>query len=283
MTIFCPAPYRFVGIGLGSISGKVLHLNSRVFVQPRTNYQRLGVDLASIPDNRQMSAHFTFKLLQKEDNFFRMKVLVRRQEHEMQPHSQRFRAKGNRTDDRDSVTPSRAIQNWRLPARRQRASNHGSDQKARFVQQSDMGAPFTRLPKNPGPLHSGPTLHFCVIAFPGMLLRSLAGPVQSLSQQSDHVIWMVLYPEVATNQRRYPCSRPKLVAPSIRRCAFQKQRFQMSQLMIAQSGWTAWDTFGKQATRRSLYMPAVYRTNTHSQNPSNDRRRLSLVYQLDGT
>jgi hypothetical protein len=136
------------------------------------------MDLPSIPNNCQMPVYFTFNLLQEKDNIFCMKILIGRQQHEMKTYAQCLGAKGSRTDYRYLVVPSRAIHNRCLPARRQGSSHYWSEQKVRFIQQSDFRAPFTRLPDDPRPLDSDPALHLRVIAFPRMLLWFLASLFQ---------------------------------------------------------------------------------------------------------
>ena len=200
----------------------------------------------------------------------------------METHAQRPRAEGNGADDRDAIMTIRADDTRRLAAWGQSASDFRRQQKAGFVEQSDAGASLECLADNARPVIGYPAFHFLVIAFAGMLLRLLAGPMEPFFKNPANVVWVVTNAKVFLNQNCHSLGSPEVIGPTVSDSPFVELGFQNSQLLIGEAWHGAERGFGTQAMLMASHVPpAMQRTTCNASNTCHDARRFPRVDQLN--
>src|SRR5262245_9246658 len=281
--ILGPAPDTLIGVGVRGVRREVLHYHFGMDSQPRFHHPRLAVNLVAVPHNRPRAAHFTLELPQEQHHLLAVEVLVVAQQHEVQSHTQRPRTEGDRTNHADAVVFVRAVQDGRLATRSQGTSDHGGQQKARFVQQSKASLTLERLADDAGPVVGYPAFHLLEVLFAGAFLRLLRGPVQTLIEQPADVIGMVINAEVALDQYGDPLGGPQVVGPTVRHSPLVEQALQSNQLLRAETRRAARGGLDSQSVGlASQASPTTQGGTSNAKDACDDAGRLSTFDQCDG-
>src|SRR5215203_2987677 len=282
--ILGPGPNLLVWIAVGGMAGEVLHYHFGVLCQPRLDHPRLAVNLVLIPHDRPGAAHLTLELPQEQHHLLAVEVLVFAQEHEVQPHAQRPGAERYGAYHTDSVVLVRAHQYRCLAARGHRASGHGRQQKARFVQQSDASATLERLADDAWPVVVYPTFHLLVVTSAGMFLRLLAGPLKASVEDAVDVGGVITNGEVPLDHQRDALAGPQVVGPTVSHSPFVERGFQTGQLLVVESRFGTKGRLGSKAVAlTSQASPAPQRGAGDAKDPSDDVGRLPRFDQGNGS
>jgi hypothetical protein len=103
----CPHP--FVRIEVRSIAGKPLRDNLRVLRQIPSDVTAPVVNVAAVPDNRELARNVSFELPKEPDRVGSMNVFVVGKQGEAKPEALAFRADSDSADGRDAVPAVPAV------------------------------------------------------------------------------------------------------------------------------------------------------------------------------
>src|ERR1700677_200203 len=276
--ILRPTPHRFVGVQVWHIRWEIFRHDVWVGGQERLDQPRLAVDTVSVPHDCEQAMQLLSQFLQEGYYLFRMHRFIERHEFKVQARMAYQGTQGDATDGRELVAPIEALQHRCFSPRRQGAAYRRGQGEAGFVEEDDVGLPFPRLAKDTRQLIVYPAFHLLVVAFAGLALGFLAGPMQAFLEDLADVFGVVVDAEVFADQAGDPVGGPEFVMPAMTLSSLQQELFQVGQLGSGQAWRSTGQGSGVQTVRLSGHAsPTMDGRGADAKNAGDDRWRLAMV------
>ena len=129
-------PYAFVGVEFRRVGRKGFEMQPRMAQDELVDGTAL-VNLSVVEEGDDLSAQMAQDIVQKTADHVAVDVRVKQLA--VQPQVSALRADGDSGDRRDPIVAIDVAMDWRLTARTPRLAHRRNQQKARFVEEKDVG------------------------------------------------------------------------------------------------------------------------------------------------